>query len=195
MLENYLDKISITVDDMKDYLYMIDPDYQIHFSDCKTLKAVKDKVKAIESYCLYLGLAHLQNVQDFTDLENHLIMMNHLFSNNEIYHQEKVKLKKKILKLNDPLNQYRVLRHVMNLSPKVLIETLANRHYINYEQAAYFSLVEEEIDEAYRYLSMMDHVASDALLDLFSSYTATGYLRLLRYYDRLERQSLQVRYS
>ena len=195
MLDNYLDKISISIDDMKDYLYLIDPDYQLHFSGCKTLKAVKEEVKTTESYYLFLGLAHLQNVRDFTALENHLVMMNHLFGDNEIYHQEKVKLKKKILKLNDPVNQYRVLRHIMNLSPGLLIESLSQRHYINYEQAAYFSIVEEDIDEAYRYLSMMDHVANDALLDLFSSYTAIGYLRLLRYYDRLERQNLQVSYS
>ena len=195
MLTNYIDKISVNVTDLLDYLYAIDGDYNQHFNHCRTLKAIKDVVYADESYFLFLGLAHLQNVKNFEDLENHLVMMNYLFGEQPIYHQEKVALKKKIMKLNDPINQYRVLRHIMLMSPQTLIENLYNGHYINAEQAAYFNLVEENTDEAYRYLTMMDHEASDALLDLFASYAPVNYLRLLAYYDKMAQHHYQVRYS
>ena len=79
MLHNYLEEMNIGLEEMKDYLDMIDERYAKEADRCfltKQLMAVFDR-----HYDTYLsdGMQALLDAKGFDEMEHHLIMMNYFF--------------------------------------------------------------------------------------------------------------------
>ena len=55
---------------------------------------------------------------------------------------------------------------------------------ITYAQAAYFSLVEEDIEGAYEYLEKCEVEPDESLLNLYASYDLIGYFQIVDYYSK-----------
>lgn len=203
MLENYEEKVHVTLNDMKDYFYAIDPCYDTDLEYCTRIKEFRQVINENRFHYFHLALDDLHRINNFDDFEDHLIMMNEFFGDLAMMKQEKVNLKHALLKSGDAINQYRLLRHIMIIDRKELIDKLYQRHYITLEQAAYFCLIEEYVDEAYHYLMQMDHLPCDPILDLLSSYSMVRYLKLI-HHDYVshpskpvvsDEQAYQIRYS
>ncbi len=183
MLENYYETLHMNLEDMKNYVYKIDPDYDETLEDCFMIKQFKERIQERHDHYLRLSIAGLYEARGYEDMEKHLVMMNYFFEGDPRLREVKILLKRKLLMINDPINQYRLLRHIMSLDKKTLIATLYEKKYISLENAAYFSLVEKEIDEAYHYLFLMEEEPQEALLDLYASYSSIGFLKLMHHYE------------
>ena len=89
-----------------------------------------------------------------------------------------------------PIDVYRIVRHLMPFSYVALISILVEKEVITYAQAAYFSLVEEDIEGAYDYLENCVVEPDESLLNLYASYDLIGYFLLVDHYSK--RVSYQV---
>lgn len=195
MLKNYLNLMFINLEDAKDYIYSIDKEgYNKKLEQCFTMKQLKLMIQKKQQHYLNLGIKHLYSTENFDDLENDLIMMNYFFSQEREFDYIKVHLKDELLKIEDKINLYRILRHLVNIDTKTIIETLYHKSYINEEQAAYFSLIENQIEKAYYYLYAMNDQPHDKVLDLYSSYDLIGTYKLLRHYHQ-DHKMYEVSYS
>ena len=65
-----------------------------------------------------------------------------------------------------------------------LISLLVDKEVITYAQAAYFSLVEEDIEGAYEYLENCEVEPDESLLNLYASYDLIGYFQLVDHYSK-----------
>jgi len=195
MLENYYDTNNVTLNEMKDFIYSIDPFYSKQLERCHTKKKFIALVKESIDYYYDLSKDKLECVRDFDEMEYTLIMMNQFFSELQAYKNVKISIKKKLLRLNDSINMYRILRHIMSMEPEELVRRLHDQKYITLSQAAYFSLVEENIDDAYHYLSKMKTQPCEALLSYYASYDLLGAWRLTNKFEDERKDRLQISYS
>lgn len=117
-------------------------------------------------------------------------MINYFFGDDARVITLKKALKRVILKLDDPLNVYRLLRHIMDLDHATLIRALVKGRYMNEEQAAFCNLVENDDEEAYDYLVHLDHEPSQSLLEYYGAYSLMGYFALKRHYRTNTRLAL-----
>ncbi len=185
MLVKYLNQMIINLEDMKEYIYRIDPDhYSMKLENCFTKKQFLEKVYAKKNHYLNLAIGHLYSDKGIDLMENNLIMMNYFFENEIEYKKVKVILYKIIMKLDNPYQQYQLLRHIIPVNNQTLIEELVKEGYVNYEQASYIYLVEENISYAYYYLSALDYPPHYAIMDLYGSYDLVGYVKLLRHFEK-----------
>jgi|GEM_PF-1459224 len=185
MLENYMEKMNIRLEDLKAYVCAIDEDYfGSDISRAFNMRQFEALFDDKREYYLTLAIRHLRAVRGFEAMEDELIMMNRLFDGMAPFEEVKAEIKDVILRINQPVSQYRILRHVMHMSNRDLIDTLYKKGYITIDHAAYFAICEGETKAAYGYLSAMDHRPSDALLSLYCDLDLWGALRLQRQFDK-----------
>ena len=79
MLDNYLDLMNITVEDMQSYFIEIDPANQVKLVSCFNIKKFKNMIYEQYNYYLQLGIHHLYEVHDYELMEKELVMMNYFF--------------------------------------------------------------------------------------------------------------------
>ncbi len=193
MLDNYLDLMNITLEDMQSYFINIDPSNQVKLVSCFNIKKFKNMINDQYDYYLQLGINHLYEVNDYAVMEKELVMMNYFFHDAPAFVSVKKAMKKLVLGLKNPISMYRLLRHIMNLDKRSLISLLYVKGYISLENAAYFSIIENEIEDAYAYLSRLNHEPSEALLALYASYDLLGAMRLT--YHMTNKKPLSYAYA
>lgn len=178
MLQNYSEVTHVDLEDMKNYVEEISG----HYERCLTRGQFMRRFKRHYEEYFQDAMKALIEARGFADMEHHLVMLNYFFAGDERLYVVKKKIKKIMLALDQPIQAYQILRHVMDLDILTLIESLRLQGYMNTEQAAYCMLVEGAVDEAYDYLMSFDHVPSQALLDYFHAYSMKGYYSLMRHY-------------
>lgn len=117
-------------------------------------------------------------------LENHLVMIEYLFGEHPRIQSLNKNLCNYMLHNGSPLDVYRIVRHLMPFSYLALISLLVDKEVITYAQAAYFSLVEEDIEGAYEYLENCVEEPDESLLNLYASYDLIGYFQLVDHYSK-----------
>nr|WP_164124751.1 hypothetical protein [uncultured Sharpea sp.] len=180
MLDNYLDLMNITLEDMQSYFINIDPSNQVKLVSCFNIKKFKNMINDQYDYYLQLGINHLYEVNDYAVMEKELVMMNYFFHDAPAFVSVKKAMKKLVLGLKNPISMYRLLRHIMNLDKRSLISLL----YVKGEN---------EIEDAYAYLSRLNHEPSEALLALYASYDLLGAMRLT--YHMTNKKPLSYAYA
>lgn len=182
MIENYLEMMNLTLDDLKDYLFTVTNNEEA--DHCFLVRQLKSYVSAHKDYYLAAILEALMKAKGADELEQHLIMLNYFFPDEDVVKLMKSALKKVILATQKPFTIYRLLRHVMDLDCMSLIRELYDASYLNEQQAAYLCLVEKNSDQAYTYLMACDSLPKQALLDYFYSYSSCGYYSLLKRFKK-----------
>ena len=114
MLDNYLDLMNITLEDMQSYFINIDPSNQVKLVSCFNIKKFKNMINDQYDYYLQLGINHLYEVNDYAVMEKELVMMNYFFHDAPAFVSVKKAMKKLVLGLKNPISMYRLLRHIMN---------------------------------------------------------------------------------
>lgn len=191
MLKNYLEMMNMTLEDMKDYIYEIDDHYlSDDLEQCFLVKQFRMMVEERHDEFVAKAILALMKAKGFSAIEHHLIMINYFFGDDARVITCKRAIKRLVLSLDDPLNEYRLLRHIMDLDHASLIRALVDGHHMNKEQAAFCNLVEDDDEEAYDYLISLDHEPSQSLLAYYSSYSLMGYLALKRHYRQTTRLAL-----
>lgn len=197
MLENYQEKVHVTLVDLKCFIMMLDAKEGQELALCMSQKQFQRLLFSRQDHYVKLALRYLKQASDFDELEESLIMINHLFGHIPAIKQEKRELQARLLKINDAQNKYQILRHLTSLKTSELIDLLYQKHQITMAQAAFFCLIEHHLTQAHDYLAAMSERPTDALLDLYAAYSKRGYLRLER--DRRkklrQRAVLTMRYS
>lgn len=59
MLENYYETLHMNLEDMKNYVYKIDPDYDETLEDCFMIKQFKERIQDKHDHYLRLSIAGL----------------------------------------------------------------------------------------------------------------------------------------
>lgn len=190
MIENYLELMHFTLEDMKDYLEEISSSEEVE--DCFLERQVKAFVEKHKKEYLAYALTALMNAQGASEMEYHFVMINYFFHGEEVVEKMKAALKPLILATQKPIAIYRLLRHVMDLDCTSLIDALYQAGYLTLQQAAYLCLVEKNIDLAYTYLMACDTMPKEALLDYFHSYSTTGYYALKKHFKKSAKLSLSL---
>lgn len=183
MLESYKEVSSITLGKLKDYLDVIDEYHDSFIDTSLSKKKIEAYIKKYEKKYLGLALKKLFEIDDMQTLEYHLAMVEYLFK----YHPRIQSLNKSLcnymLKNESPLDVYRIVRHLMPFSYLTLISLLTEKGIITYAQAAYISLVEEDIEGAYQYLEKCEEEPDESLMNLYASYDLIGYFMLVDHYN------------
>ncbi len=169
MLDNYLDLMNITLEDMQSYFINIDPSNQVKLVSCFNIKKFKNMINDQYDYYLQLGINHLYEVNDYAVMEKELVMMNYFFHDAPAFVSVKKAMKKLVLGLKNPISMYRLLRHIMNLDKRSLISLLYVKGYIR------------------------NHEPSEALLALYASYDLLGAMRLT--YHMTNKKPLSYAYA
>ena len=183
MLESYKEVTSITLGKLKDYLDVID-EYHDSFIDTSLSKRrILAYIKKHEKKYLGLALKKLFEIDDMQTLEYHLAMVEYLFKDHPRIQSLNKSLCNYILKNESPLDVYRIVRHLMPFSYIALISLLTEKGIMTYAQAAYISLVEEDIEGAYKYLEKCEKEPDESLMNLYASYDLIGYFMLVDHYN------------
>lgn len=183
MLESYKEVTSVSLNKLKDYLDVIDVYHDSFIDTSLSKKKIEAYIKKHERKYLGLALKKLYEIDDMQTLEYHLAMIEYLFGKHPRIQSLNKSLCNYMLKNESPLDVYRIVRHLMPFSYIALISLLVEKGVITYAQAAYFSLVEEDIDGAYAYLEKCDQEPDEALMNLYASYDLIGYFLLVDHYS------------
>ncbi|WP_295090057.1 hypothetical protein [uncultured Catenibacterium sp.] len=184
MLESYKEITSISLNKLKDYLDVIDVYHDSFIDTCRSQKKIEAHIKTHQKKYLGLALKKLYEIDDMQCLENHLVMIEYLFGDHPRIQSLNKKLCNYMLHNGSPIDVYRIVRHLMPFSYLALISILVEKEVITYAQAAYFSLVEEDIEGAYDYLDKYEVEPDESLLNLYASYDLIGYFLLVDHYSK-----------
>ena len=183
MLENYKEVTFISLSKLKDYLDVIDIYHDSFIDSCRSQKRLEDYIQNNQKKYLGLALKKLYEINDMQCLEYHLVMIEYLFKNHPRIKSLNKSLCNYMLNNESPFDVYRIVRHLMPFSHLALISLLVEINKISYEQAAYFSLVEEDIEGAYNYLQKCEKEPNESLMNLYASYDLIGYFFLVDHYS------------
>jgi len=198
MRQDYQTINALTFVQKKEYVLKICHDKQLEnkLMTCMThrqLLYIMNQPKINHQLYIYACQA-LYQVYDYDELEYHLIMMNHFFDGNK-YRQIKAELLHKLCQRTITLNEYCVIRHLIDFQNETffyIIDTLHTHYGVGSEECAKICLLENHHTLACEYLKQLDDCHNEALLNLLCSYNVYEYVSLMKHYQRKARNYLFV---
>lgn len=190
MRKDYSTVIEVSLSKQKKYLLNLCSHGRIEwaiyqcFSQRQLNKIIKNKQVNQDLY--HQAVLALYQCHDFETLEYHLTMMN-LYFHYQSYIDIKKQLFYKICKKKVTLQEYCVLRHLVdfkNLSFEYFVEQLHSSYGTNILDCAKICLLEDQYKLAYEYLKQLDDCNDENVLQLLCSYSLYDYISLKRYYHQ-----------
>lgn len=193
MRQDYQTLNHITLGQKKDYIQKICQDQQLLqlINECMTIQSFENMMnyQEINKKLFIYALHALYQSSDYDQLEYHLMMMNGLFQY-QSYTDLKKQLFTKICKKTITINEYCVLRHLIdfqNTSFAHFIHVLHENYEVELQECAKMCLLEDQYHLAYQYLKLLPDCSDQNLLDLLCSYSFYDYVSLMRHYNKQKR--------
>lgn len=193
MRKDYKTLNTLTLKQKKDYLLSIDYQRatQEKIYECMSEKQLGTLLtqKDVSHRLLMAALKELYNSQNYDELEFHIIMINHLFDS-EKYQQIKQQLLTKLCKKSITINEYCVMRQLVNFQNISFAQFITHLHDtldVENEECARICLLEDQHHLAYEYLKQLDDCHDQKLLDLLCSYSILEYTSLIKCYAKKKR--------
>lgn len=184
----------VKVNELREYILSFKLEHKEEIEYCWSKKKLL-KIVSYEKTIYKQAVRRLYNSKNYEEMEYHLIMMNVLFFDYE-YKQIKQQLLSKLLERNIGVEEYLVIRHLINdLSFDYFIDQLYKMN-TSLMSIVKICLIEDQYELAYQYLKQMDYCNDQNVLDLLCSYSPTLYCQLeLHYYTKRKQKVLFQRLS
>lgn len=190
MKKDYATVTEISLLEQKKYLLNLCSHGRIEFAihQCISERQIKKivKNKQVNQDLYQQALIALYQCQNFESLEYHLIMMNFFF-HYQSYNQVKKQLFQKICQKSIGVQEYCVLRHLVNFNQFPLehfIKQIYSRYEMDPLDCAKICILEDQYYLAYDYLKQLDNCEDENLLYLLQSYSLYDYISLKKYYQQ-----------
>lgn len=179
----------IRLDELKEYVLSFNITDKDEILECWSMKSLLKKV-SFQNELYEQSLEALYASKNYEQMEYHLKMMNCLFHHFE-YQQVKSELLSKLLSRYVGLDEYLVIRHLIDFK-EISLEVFIGRLYhqdTSLIDLVKICLIEDEYDLAYQYLKQMDSCENEAMLDLIFQYSPISYYRLKHNYYSKKKQT------
>lgn len=186
----------VKLNELKEYIMRYDIDKKEEILCCWSMRSLL-KIISSDKSLYHQMLQRLYESRTYQDMEYHLIMMNKLYNHYE-YKEVKHDLLTKLLQRKIGLEEYLVIRHLID-DKEISLEYVIERLYqLNTSLIVIVKicLIEDEYELAYQYLRRMDYCDDETVLDLLCQYSPSLYCKLeLHYYSKKKQTVLFQRLS